>query len=150
MTGSAGLLAKRVVIGGCGRTGAVLASTLCDAGSLVQVLDLIPSAFDRLPPALVGSGRAQARLADVTLASSLRSARAQDADVFISVTGSDAVNATAAQIAHHILRVPTVICRTDDPVKRGMYETLDITAVSQADLIRDMIIRIVRDGGTGE
>lgn len=150
MTSSAGLLAKRVVIGGCGRTGVVLASTLCESGSLVQILDLVPSAFDRLPPSLVSSGRVQARLADVTLASSLRSARAQDAAVFISVTGSDSVNATAAQIAHHILRVPTVICRTDDPVKREMYEGLDITAVSQADLIRDMVIRIVRDGGTGQ
>ena len=150
MTSNAGLLAKRVVIGGCGRTGVVLATALCEAGSLVQVLDLIPSAFDRLPPALVSSGRLRARLADVTLVSSLRGARAQDAAVFISVTGSDSVNATAAQIARHILRVPTVICRTDDPVKREMYETLDITALSQADLIRDMVIQIVRDGETGE
>ncbi|MXX53019.1 MAG: TrkA family potassium uptake protein [Dehalococcoidia bacterium] len=150
MTSSTRLLVKKVVIGGCGRTGVVLASTLCESGSLVQVLDSNPSAFDRLPPDLVSSARVQLRLADVTLASSLRIARAQDADVFISVTGSDSVNATAAQIAHHILRVPTVICRTDDPVKRGMYETLDITAVSQADLIRDMVIRIVSDGGAGQ
>ncbi len=150
MTSNTELLAKRVVIAGCGRTGVALASTLCESGGLVQVLDTNPSAFDRLPPDLVGSGRVQPRLADVTLASSLRGARAQDADIFISVTGSDSMNATAAQIAHHILRVPTVICRTDDPVKRGMYEALDITAVSQADLIRDMVIRIVRDGGAGQ
>ena len=149
MTGYTRFLGKRAVIGGCGRTGAALASSLCEAGGLVQALDLVPSAFDRLSPSLISSGRVQARLTDITLASSLRSARAQDADVFISVTGSDSINITAAQIAHHIFRVPTVICRMDDPVKRDMYQTLEITTVSHADLVRDMVIQIVLDGGTG-
>ncbi|MCY4654132.1 MAG: NAD-binding protein, partial [Dehalococcoidia bacterium] len=106
MTSNTRLLARRVVIGGCGRTGSVLADALCESGSLVQVLDIVPSAFDRLSPSLISSGRAQPRLADITLTSSLRISRAQDADVFISVTGSDSINVTAAQIAHHILRVP--------------------------------------------
>lgn len=149
MTSNTRLLAKRVVIGGCGRTGAVLAAALCESGSLVQVLDVVPSAFDRLSPSLIRNGRVQPRLADITLASSLRISRAQDADVFISVTGSDSVNATAAQIAHHILRVPTVICRMEDPVKRDMYEALELTAMSHADLVRDMVIDLVRDGGEG-
>lgn len=150
MTSNTRLLGKRAVIGGCGRTGAALASALCEAGSLVQVLDLVPSAFDRLSPSLIKSGRTQPRLADITLASSLRIARAQDADMFISVTGSDSINVTAAQIAHHILRVPTVICRMDDPVKRDLYQTLEITTVSHADLVRDMVVQIVLDGGTGQ
>ena len=149
MTSNARLLAKRVVIGGCGRTGAVLASALCESGSLVQVLDLVPTAFDRLSPTLIKSGRAHPRLADITLASSLRTARTQDADIFISVTGSDSVNITAAQIAYHILRVPTVICMMDDPVKRDMYQALEITAVSHANLVRDTIVQIVSDGGAG-
>lgn len=149
MTANTGLLARRVVIGGCGRTGSVLADALCESGSVVQILDLVSSAFDRLPPSLIASGKAQPLLADVTLASSLRAARAQDADVFISVTGSDSVNVTAAQIAQHILGVPNVICRLDDPVKRDMYEALELTAVSHADLIRTLVIDIVRNGGEG-
>lgn len=149
MTGNARLLATRVVIGGCGRAGAALVSALCESGSLVQALDIAPSAFDRLPPTLIKNGRVQPRLADITLASNLRAARVQDADVFIALTGSDSVNVTAAQIARHIFRVPTVICRMDDPVKRDMYQNLEITAVSHADFVRDAVIQIVRDGGTG-
>ena len=149
MTSGIRLLAKRVVIGGCGRTGAALASALCEAGSIVQVLDIAPAAFDRLAPDLVRSNRARPRLADVTLASSLRVARAQDVDIFIAVTGNDAVNATAAQIAHHIFRVPVVVCRMDDPVKRNMYRSLEIAAVSQAEFIRDVVAEIVSNGGTG-
>ncbi len=150
MTNNTRLLGKRAVIGGCGRTGAALASALCEAGSLVQALDLIPSAFDRLPPSLIRNRRTQPRLADITLPSSLRVARAQDADIFIAVTGSDSVNITASQIAHHIFRVPTVICRMDDPVKRDLYQALEIATVSHADLVRDMVIQIVLDGGTGQ
>ena len=150
MTSNTRLLGKRAVIGGCGRTGAALAVALCEAGSLVQALDLVPSAFDRLSPTLIRNGRTQPRLADITLASSLRAARAQDADIFIAVTGSDSVNVTAAQIAHHIFRVPTVICRMDDPIKRDLYRTLEISAISHADLVRDMVIQIVLDGGTGD
>ena len=150
MTSGVSLMGKRAVIGGCGRTGAALASALCEAGVAVQALDLVPSAFDRLSPSLVRRGRTRPRLADITLASSLRLARAQDADMFIAVTGSDSVNITAAQIAHHIFRVPTVICRMDDPVKRDLYRTLEISTVSHADLVRDMVIQIVLDGGTGD
>ncbi len=142
-------LARRVVIAGCGRTGAVLAAGLCELGSLVHVLDLLPSAFDRLSPDLIKSGRVQPRLVDVTLASNLRMVRVQDAELFISVTGSDSVNITSAQIAHHILRVPTTICRVDDPIKRDMYEELELTAVSHAHLVREMVIDIVRNGGPG-
>ncbi len=149
MTSNVTLLAKRVVIGGCGRTGSALASALCESGSIVHVLDTAPFAFDRLAPALVRSNRARPRLADITLASSLRQAQAQDVDIFIAVTGSDAVNATAAQIAHHIFRVPTVVCRMDDPIKRNMYRGLEIVAISQAEFIRDAVADIVRNGGMG-
>ncbi len=149
MTSNTRLLGRRIVIGGCGRTGAALAAALCESGSLVHVLDLVPSAFDRLSPTLLKSGRVQPRLADVTLASSLRTSRVQDADVFIAVTGSDSINVTAAQIAQHIFRVPTVICRMDDPVKRDMYEALEMTTVSQSYLVKDMVVQFVQDGGLG-
>ena len=149
MTSNSKFLAKRVVIGGCGRAGAALTSALCESGSIVHALDIVPSAFDRIAPDLIKSGRAYPRLADVTLPSSLWSARAQDADIFIALTGNDAVNAMAAQIAHHIFRVPTVICRMDDPIKRNMYNELEIATISYVEFARDMVAEIVSNGGAG-
>ena len=146
MTNNSRLLIRRVAIGGCGRTGAILAAAFCESGNTVQVLDLVPAAFDRLLQNLVRSGRIYPRIADVTLTSNLRAARIQDSDVFISVTGNDYVNAMAAQIAHHILMVPTVVCRVDDPVKRDMYEALEINPFSHSSLVKDTVVETVLSG----
>ena len=131
---------RLVVIGGCGRAGQALAVALADMRSNVQVLDINPAAFDTLPRGMVASHRIQPRVADITLPSGLRTVDTHSADAFIAVTGSDSVNALAAQMAYHILGTPKVICRVDDPAKRDMYEKLDISAVSQSDLLMNMIL----------
>ena len=79
-------------------------------------------------------------LADITLESDLRKTGVQDTDVFIATAGSDAVNIMAAQIARHILEVNSVLCRLDDPVKRQMYEDLDITTISHTEILRDLAL----------
>ncbi len=142
------LSSRRAVIGGCGRTGAAIAAAIAAAGRIVYVLDVLPSAFDKLPPDDVRDGVIRARLCDITLESQLIVAGVQDADMFIAVGGSDPVNAVAAQIAHHVLRIPDVICRLDDPVKREMYERLNICAISPTRVLRDLAMeRFQRAGG---
>ena len=79
-------------------------------------------------------------LADITLESDLRKTGVQDTDVFIAIAGSDAVNIMAAQIALHILEVKTVVCRLDDPVKRDLYEGLDVTTISHTEILRDLAL----------
>ena len=143
--------ARRAVVGGCGRTGAEIAVALCEAGCEVTVLDTDPTAFERLAARLGASGDAAARrprplVADVTLESRLRAAGAQDADAFFAVVRTDAANALAAQIAFHILRIPLVVCRIDDPIKREMYESMDIKTVSRVSMFADQAIRRLEDG----
>ncbi len=131
----------RAAVGGCGRTGAEIAKALGDQGYLVHILDRAAEAFDRLPEARGASGRVQPVVADITLESHLRAANVHEADIFVAVAGSDATNALSAQIAHHILMVPVVVCRLDDPVKRDLYEKLELRAVSQVNLSRDMVMQ---------
>lgn len=130
----------RIAVGGCGRTGAAIAEALIEAGCHVLILDIEPSAFRFLPDDLLGMDRIQPLIADITLESQMRAVGVQDADAFIVVTGKDTINAVAAQIAFHILRVSTVICRLDDPIKRKMYEGLDIVALSCTNILRDMVV----------
>ncbi len=130
---------QRVAIGGCGRTGAEIATAASQAGKPVQILDLTPGAFDRLPTRMTESGQIMPVVGDVRLESHLRRVATRDPDVFIAVTGSDSVNVTAAQIALHILRIPTVICRIDDPIKRDLYERLGLTTISPANVVRDLV-----------
>ena len=136
----AGAGPRPVVIVGCGRTGAAIAAALSETGSTVQILDVSVTAFDLLPTGLIEDGQIVPIMGDGTLESDLRKASAQDAHVLIAVSGEDAANAMAAQIAHHILGVPKVICRLSDPILKEMYEGLELTTVSPTRLVSNLIL----------
>ena len=111
---------------GCGRVGAQLAGLLATDGHTVTVLDTDTYSFRRLPPdfsgtALVGNGLDQ---------EALKRAGIEEADAFVVVTQGDNRNVMAAQIAKHIFNVPRVICRIYDPLRRDLYETLGLEAIS--------------------
>ena len=132
---------NRIVVGGCGRTGAAIAAALSGPGRTVHVLDVLADAFDNLPENTVRQGMVIPYLADITLESDMRLAGVRDADVFIAVAGSDPVNIISAQIVRHILGVTNVICRLDDPVKRDMYENLDLTTISYTEVLKDLVLQ---------
>ena len=116
----------KVVIMGCGRVGAQLATMLDKEGHQVTVLDNDTYSFRRLPPdfsgtALLGNGIDQ---------EVLKKAGIEEADAFIVVTQGDNRNVMAAQIAKHIFNVPRVICRIYDPLRRDLYDTLGLEAIS--------------------
>ena len=111
---------------GCGRVGARLAGLLAADGHTVTVLDTDAYSFRRLPPdfsgtALVGNGLDE---------EALKSAGIEEADAFVVVTQGDNRNVMAAQIAKHIFNVPRVICRIYDPLRRDLYDTLGLEAIS--------------------
>ena len=132
--------AKRVLIVGCGRIGARVAATLAEQGHSVHVVDPDRDAFDLLPPGMVGSGQILPIVGDGTLEADLRKASAEDSDVLVAVAGRDTRNALAAQIAKHILQVPTVICRMNDPVRKEMYGGLGLITISASKLVTDMVL----------
>ncbi len=112
----------RVVILGCGRVGASLASLLDKEGHEVTVVDRNSDQFRRLDPefggtAVVGTGIDQ----DV-----LRRAGIEQADVFVAVTNGDNTNVMAAQIAKHVFGVSRVIARIYDPVREETYQRLGL------------------------
>ena len=116
----------KIVIMGCGRVGARLATLLDSEGHQVTILDTNTYSFRRLPPsfngtALVGNGLDE---------EALKKAGIEQADAFVTVTQGDNRNVMAAQIAKHIFNVPRVICRIYDPLRRDLYSTLGLEAIS--------------------
>jgi trk system potassium uptake protein TrkA len=117
----------KVVIMGCGRVGAQLATALDREGHEVTILDLRSEAFSRRLPAdfrgraLVGNG------IDVDM---LKRAGIADADAFVAVTQGDNRNVMAAQIAQKIFDVGRVVCRIYDPIREEIYKTLGIETIS--------------------
>jgi trk system potassium uptake protein TrkA len=125
----------KVVIMGCGRVGSRLAGLLDIEGHDVAILDIDAYSFRRLPPdfggtALVGNG---------TDEESLKKAGIEEADAFIALTQGDNRNVMASQIAKHIFNVPKVLCRTYDPLRRELFNTLGIETFSPTTIFAQML-----------
>ena len=134
----------RVVIMGCGRVGARVASLLDHSGNAITVIDTDSRAFRRLPAGfggetVIGTGIDE----DVQ-----RKAGIEEADAFIAVTNGDNRNIMAAQVARLIFEVPMVICRIYDPVREDTYRRLGLTTVCPTTTISAIILDHVMRAGS--
>lgn len=125
----------KVVIMGCGRVGAKLATLLDKEGHQVTILDTDTYSFRWLPAdfngtALLGNGIDE---------DALRRAGIEDADAFVAVTQGDNRNIMASQIAKHIFNVSKVVCRIYDPLRRDLYITLGLEAISPTTIFAQML-----------
>ncbi len=126
----------KVVVMGCGRVGARIASILDHNGHDVAVVDTDARAFRRLPNdfrgnTVIGTGIDE----DV-----LRSAGIEGASAFVAVTNGDNRNIMAAQVARLMFQVPEVICRIYDPVREDTYRRLGLTTVCPTTTISAIIL----------
>jgi len=125
----------KVVIMGCGRVGARLASLLEQDGHTITIIDNDSYSFRRLAPdfkgtALIGNGINE----DV-----LRRAGIEGAGAFIALTQGDNRNIMASQIAKHIFNVPRAVCRIYDPLRRDMYAELGIETISPTTIFAQIL-----------
>jgi trk system potassium uptake protein len=131
----------KIVIMGCGRTGAQLATTLDAEGHQITILDTNDYSFRRLPSGFKGT----ALVGDGTNDETLRKAGIEDADAFVAVTQGDNRNILSAQIAKHIFNVPKVLLRIYDPLRRELYTSLGLEAFSPtiifAQLLKDNLLK---------
>ena len=124
-----------VLIMGCGRVGAQLASLLDAEGHKVTVLDIDAHSFRRLPPTFGGT----ALVGDGTSEESLKEAGIEEADAFVAVTQGDNRNVMAAQIARQIFNIPKVVCRIYDPLRKDIYESLGLEAISPTTVFAELL-----------
>ncbi|MBN1689737.1 MAG: TrkA family potassium uptake protein [Dehalococcoidia bacterium] len=126
---------KTIVIMGCGRVGGKLAAMFDAAGHKVTVLDIDAYSFRRLPPTFSGT----ALIGNGTDEEMLRKAGIEDASAFIALTQGDNRNVMAAQIAKHVFKVPRVICRIYDPLRKDIYEHLGLESISPTEVFADLL-----------
>jgi len=129
-----------IVISGCGRVGAQLATMLSEDGHNVVVIDSDGTSFRRLGASfngltVVGNGFDERVL---------EKAGIQDADIFVAVTNLDNTNIMAGQVAKKLYNVQKVISRVYYPDREKTYHKLGLETVCGTTLvarrIRDFIL----------
>jgi trk system potassium uptake protein TrkA len=140
----------KIVIMGCGRVGAELATLLDREGQEVTILDIDPDAFGQLPAdfkgsCVVGNGIDQDVLQRIGLA---------EADAFVAASPGDNRNVMASQIAKHIFGVRKVVCRIFDPIREELYHSLGLETISptreMARLLKEALEREAAETPKGE
>jgi trk system potassium uptake protein TrkA len=116
----------KVLIMGCGRVGARLATVLDEEGHEVTVLDNDTYSFRRLPASFGGT----ALFGNGIDEEALKKAGIEEADVFVALTQGDNRNVMSCQMAKHIFNVPRVMCRIYDPLREEMYGALGLETIS--------------------
>ena len=131
----------RIIIIGCGRTGARLATDLSVEGHDVAIIDKNADAFRRLGAefkgnVVIGMGFDE----DI-----LRKAGSEGADFLVAVTNGDNSNIMAAEVAKSELHVKRVIARIYDPQRAEAFQDMGIetfcSTVIMTDMVKDKILR---------
>jgi trk system potassium uptake protein TrkA len=116
----------KILIMGCGRVGARLASVMDEEGHEVTVLDNDTYSFRRLPPSFGGT----ALFGNGIDEEALKKAGIEEADIFIALTQGDNRNVMSCQMARQVFNVPRVMCRIYDPLREEMYGALGLETIS--------------------
>lgn len=126
-----------VVVVGCGRVGAGLATILEDQGHSVAVIDKASKAFRRLPDGF--SGRTVVGVGfDRDL---LRQAGIEEAGALAAVTSGDNSNIMVARTAREVFGLERVIARIYDPRRAAIYEKLGIPTIATVQWTTDRVLR---------
>ncbi|HEY3317849.1 MAG TPA: TrkA family potassium uptake protein [Coriobacteriia bacterium] len=129
----------KVIIAGCGRVGALLATKFSAEGHDVAVIDKDPAAFKRLGKAFKGI-TVKGLVFDRDV---LTKAGADMADAFVAVTSGDNSNVVSSTIARDIYRIPKVVARIFDPRRADIYRRLGIPTISSVSWAVNEIMSIV-------
>ena len=112
----------KALIIGCGRFGVRVADYLTRNNHDVVVIDIDPETFTALGETFTGRTICGVGYDKAVL----EAAGVAAADVVISCTSSDSLNAVVANTAKNVYHVPTVIARMGDPVRARLCESMGI------------------------
>ena len=132
----------KIVILGCGRVGATLATNMDKAGHKVSVIDANAEAFQRLDPTFRGEKHVGNGIDEEVL----KRAGIETADAFAAVTNGDNRNIMASQIAKEIFHIKKVVCRIYDPLRQSTYNELGLETFCPTVIGADILFKALNKG----
>ena len=128
-----------ILIVGCGRLGAALASAMSDHGHDVAVMDKRSDSFERLDDGFTGLTFKGVPIDN----DDLEAAGIESCDVVCAVTNNDNENIMVAQIAKEIYKVPKVLAGTEDPEKEAVFQQDGLNSVCSTLLTLDAVVSAI-------
>jgi trk system potassium uptake protein TrkA len=132
-----------VVIMGCGRVGASLATALQRLDHTVAVVDKHDQAFQRLGKRF----RGQLVIGNGFNRDIMVQAGIEQAGAFAAVSSGDNSNIIAARVARETFGVREVVARIYDPKRAEVYERLGIPTVATVPWTTDRFLRMLLPDG---
>jgi trk system potassium uptake protein TrkA len=129
-----------LVIIGCGRTGAALATRFDSEGDSVAVVDHDRQSHRRLP----GGFRGEFVLGDGLHRPVLEAAGIDKAAALVAVSSSDSTNIVVTRVARDVFHVPHVVGRIDDPSRVQFGIDLGLTMIATVRTTVDRVHRMLR------
>lgn len=132
----------KIIIVGCGRTGARLGAQLAKQQHEIAVIDEKREAFERLGADFPGATFQGSGL-DMEV---LRRAKIESTDIVFALTGGDNRNLMVAQMVKHQMDVPRAVARLHDPVRAAKYRSMGVETLCTTTVIEGLFELFVRDG----
>ncbi len=124
----------KTVIAGCGNYGRILAMNLSELGQEVTIIEKDREKLEALSKLSGKNDLIVGFLGDATNREDLIEIDISNADSFIATTGSDSINALAAQKVKVIFGIDEVICLMSDTSKQKLYENLGMKIVNHTEI----------------
>jgi trk system potassium uptake protein len=137
----------RVIVVGAGKVGTYIAADLLANGNDVTIVEQSSERHDKLKDRADLAGVAWI-VGDACEVSQLATARPEDADAFVAVTGDDEDNLVASLLAKQEFAVPKVLARVNHPANEWLFNEdwgVDI-AVSTPHLLSGLVEEAVSVG----
>lgn len=115
----------KVIVLGCSRVGALLATRLVSRGDEVSVIDQDPGSLKRLGKDFSG----KAILGIGIDEGALKKAEIEKTDVFIAVTNDDNTNLMAAQLIREKFKTHKIFLRVYDPKRAEAFRELGLNII---------------------
>ncbi len=131
-----------ILIAGCGKTGAKLASQLCEEGHDVSIIAQSQAHADTN----IDNEFSGTVMYGIAIDQSvLKKSGIDTCDVFIAMTDDDNTNIMSAQLAKEIFNVPRILARVADPEKANIFEDLGIETICPTELAIEAISASIRN-----
>lgn len=128
-----------IIIAGCSRFGANIASILSSQGKDVVVIDNDITSFRKLSSDYSGF-KINGDACDIDV---LLEAEIKKADIVVAATNDDNTNIMISQISSEMFNVPKVVSRLYDTEKEIVYRDFDIKMIRPAKLSMDEFERVL-------